>query len=82
MTIKELTDSITQKGIEFTKEWDHCALDLFLGPGEYYLLISGFQTACQVREWHYNAGPIFYKGLRVWMLASPGIEVGIVSHRS
>ena len=57
--------------------------DVCLGPKEFDVIYrEGRTTNEQPPDWHYKLAPMFYKGMRVRLMQSPGVLVGTLTAKT
>ena len=57
--------------------------DVCLGPKEFDAIYREGRTANeQPPDWHYKLAPMFYKGMRVRLMQSPGVLVGTLTAKT
>lgn len=82
MTLQELIDRIKELGQKYHQDYGITPFDVCLGPVEFSLLWEEGRKECSfenqepIPHWHFDLAPMFYNGMRIHLLNTPGVWVG------
>jgi hypothetical protein len=77
-----VVEQIAQRGQKFKDDYGFDPYDVCLGPKEFDVIYHEGRTADErPPDWHYKLAPMFYKGMRVRLMSSPGVLVGILNQK-
>lgn len=79
--IEELTEMIRRRANKFRVDYGIDPFDVCLGPDEFATLYHSGNDACTVPDWHYALSGLFYQGMRLRRMSSPGVLVGCLTNK-
>lgn len=82
-TLAGVVDRIAQCAQKYKTDYGVEPFDVCLGPAEFHVIYKEGRHSCgQPPDWHYKIGPMFYKGMRVRLLNTPGVLVGTLTSKT
>lgn len=82
-TLDNVVERISQCAQKYKTDYGIEPFDVCLGPSEFQLIYDeGRSTIGQPPDWHYKLAPMFYKGMRVRLMNTPGVLVGTLTSKT
>lgn len=82
-TLAGVVERIGQCAQKYKMDYDIEPFDVCLGPAEFQLIyMEGSSTREQPPDWHYTLAPMFYNGMRVRLMNTPGVLVGTLTSKT
>ena len=83
LTLAAVVERIAQCGAKYKTDYGVEPFDVCLGPAEFHLIYREGRSANeQPPDWHYKLAPMFYKGMRVRLMNTPGVLVGTLTSKT
>jgi hypothetical protein len=83
LTLAGVVERIAQCGAKYKTDYGVEPFDVCLGPAEFQLIYREGRSANeQPPDWHYKLAPIFYEGMRVRLMNTPGVLVGTLTSKT
>lgn len=79
MKLEEVTNRILDCSHKFIEDYGINPFDVCLGPEEFNLIYNEGRNKDTTPDWHYEAAPMFYKGMRIRLTNAPGVLVGCLT---